>query len=416
MVTMLRIPKKTIPPLLRGLKIVAAVIATLQAATVTVIVAIDQLRKLRQTGKPGGYPQIKPQPIRVDRSCLKTYMDGETLYRDMLAAIEGAKERVFFETFIWKSDEIGQEFKDALIRAAERGAEVYIIWDRFGNMVVDPRFFHFPRLKNLHVLGYSLRHTARDHRKILVVDSKVGFVGGYNIGSYYLDNQWRDTHLRISGSNVWELESAFLDFWNYAQKWHLRLKKVRDPRAKSWNSKIQACVNDPKRLLFPVRGMYVNALDKAQESAYITSAYFVPDRVIQRSLIDAARRGVDVKVLVPAKSNHILADWISRSYLTDLLDNQVELWLYDNVMIHAKTAVIDGYWSTIGTANIDRLSMTGNHEINMSITSRQLAANMENIFFTDLLNARSISRHEWNQRPFIARIAERLLRPFAFLV
>ncbi|MFR9287853.1 phospholipase D-like domain-containing protein, partial [Varibaculum cambriense] len=254
---MLRIPKKTIPPLLRGLKIVAAVIATLQAATVTVIVAIDQLRKLRQTGKPGGYPQIKPQPIRVDRSCLKTYMDGETLYRDMLAAIEGAKERVFFETFIWKSDEIGQEFKDALIRAAERGAEVYIIWDRFGNMVVDPRFFRFPRLKNLHVLGYSLRHTARDHRKILVVDSKVGFVGGYNIGSYYLDNQWRDTHLRISGSNVWELESAFLDFWNYAQKWHLRLKKVRDPRAKSWNSKIQACVNDPKRLLFPVRGMYV---------------------------------------------------------------------------------------------------------------------------------------------------------------
>lgn len=416
MVTMLRIPKKTIPPLLRGLKIVAAVIATLQAMTVTVIVAIDQLRKLRQTGKPGGYPQIKSQPIRVDRSRLKTYMDGETLYRDMLAAIEGAKERVFFETFIWKSDEIGQEFKDALIRAAQRGAEVYIIWDRFGNMVVDPRFFHFPRLKNLHVLGYSLKHTARDHRKILVVDSKVGFVGGYNIGSYYLDNQWRDTHLRISGPNVWELESAFLDFWNYAQKWHLRLKKVRDPRAKSWNSKIQACVNDPKRLLFPVRGMYVNALDKAQESVYITSAYFVPDRVIQRSLIDAARRGVDVKVLVPAKSNHILADWISRSYLTDLLDNQVELWLYDNVMIHAKTAVIDGYWSTIGTANIDRLSMTGNHEINMSITSRPLAANMENIFFTDLLNARQITRHEWNQRPFIARIAERLLRPFAFLV
>ena len=293
---------------------------------------------------------------------------------------------------------------------------MYIIWDRFGNLVVDPRFFRFPKLKNLHVLGYSLKHTARDHRKILVVDSKVGFVGGYNIGSYYLDNQWRDTHLRISGPNVWELESAFLDFWNYAQKWHLRLKKVRDPRAKSWNSKIQVCVNDPKRLLFPVRGMYVNALDKAQESAYITSAYFVPDRVIQRSLIDAARRGVDVKVLVPAKSNHIIADWISRSYLTDLLDNQVELWLYDNVMIHAKTAVIDGYWSTIGTANIDRLSMTGNHEINMSITSRPLAANMENIFFTDLLNARPISRHEWNQRPFIARIAERLLRPFAFLV
>lgn len=413
---MLRIPKKTIPPLLRGLKIVSAVIATLQAMTVTVIVAIDQLRKLRQTGKPGGYPQIENQPIRVDRSRLKTYMDGETLYRDMLLAIEGAKERVFFETFIWKSDEIGQEFKDALIRAAERGAEVYIIWDRFGNLVVDPRFFRFPKLKNLHVLGYSLKHTARDHRKILVVDSKVGFVGGYNIGSYYLDNQWRDTHLRISGPNVWELESAFLDFWNYAQKWHLRLKKVRDPRAKSWNSKIQVCVNDPKRLLFPVRGMYVNALDKAQESAYITSAYFVPDRVIQRSLIDAARRGVDVKVLVPAKSNHIIADWISRSYLTDLLDNQVELWLYDNVMIHAKTAVIDGYWSTIGTANIDRLSMTGNHEINMSITSRPLAANMESIFFTDLLNARPISRHEWNQRPFIARIAERLLRPFAFLV
>lgn len=413
---MFKIPKKTVPRLIRGLKILGALIATLQAITVSVIVAIDQLRKLRQTGKPDGYPRISAPPMRVDRSCLNIYMDGETLYRDMLAAIEGAKERVFFETFIWKSDEIGQEFKDALIRAAERGAEVYIIWDRFGNLVVDPRFFRFPRLKNLHVLRYSLKHTARDHRKILVVDSRIGFVGGYNIGSYYVDNQWRDTHLRIKGPNVWELESAFLDFWNYAQKWHLRLKKVRDPRGRSWNSKIQGCVNDPKRLLFPVRGMYVNALDKAQESAYITSAYFVPDRVIQRSLIDAARRGVDVKVLVPAKSNHIIADWISRSYLTDLLDNQVELWLYDNVMIHAKTAVIDGTWCTIGTANIDRLSMTGNHEINMSITSRQLSAHMENIFFTDLLNARQITRHEWNQRPMVFRVAEKLLRPFAFLV
>lgn len=413
---MLKIPKKTVPRLIRGLKILGALIASLQAITVSVIVAIDQLRKLRQTGKPDGYPRISALPMRVDRSRLNIYMDGETLYRDMLAAIDGARERVFFETFIWKSDEIGKQFKDALIRAAERGAEVYIIWDRFGNLVVDPRFFRFPRLKNLHVLRYSLKHTARDHRKILVVDSRIGFVGGYNIGSYYVDNQWRDTHLRIKGPNVWELESAFLDFWNYAQKWHLRLKKVRDPRGRSWNSKIQGCVNDPKRLLFPVRGMYVNALDKAQESAYITSAYFVPDRVIQRSLIDAARRGVDVKVLVPAKSNHIIADWISRSYLTDLLDNQVELWLYDNVMIHAKTAVIDGTWCTIGTANIDRLSMTGNHEINMSITSRQLSAHMENIFFTDLLNARQITRHEWNQRPMVFRVAEKLLRPFAFLV
>lgn len=144
---MFRIPKKTIPPLLRGLKIASAVIAALQAITITVIVSIDQLRKLRQTGKPGGYPQVDNEPLRVDRSRLKTYTDGETLYRDMLAAIDGAKERVFFETFIWKSDEIGQQFKEALIRAAERGAEVYIIWDHFGNLVVSPRFFRFPRLK-----------------------------------------------------------------------------------------------------------------------------------------------------------------------------------------------------------------------------------------------------------------------------
>ncbi|MDO5747814.1 MAG: phospholipase D-like domain-containing protein, partial [Actinomycetaceae bacterium] len=420
-----RLTRDTTSTALRVARLIITLLLSAQALAIALLVSIDTVRKFRRTQHSDGYPVIEPEPFQAAGNNMTIYMEGVSVYADMLVEIERAKHFIYFETYIWKDDAIGHMFKDALIRAAQRGVNVYIVWDAFGNMVVKPKFFVFPVLPHLHPMRYPLPHTGRDHRKILVVDGKTGFVGGYNIGDLYASLEWRDTHIKIEGAAVWELENAFVDFWNRARnQWYNRLHnavtrvlsrskpqypKLPDQGAKQWDASIVAAINDPKRLVFPIRGSYIDILERAVDRAYLTAAYFVPDREIQGSLIAAAQRGVDVRVLIPEKSNHIVADWISRAYLTELLDAGIQLWRYKDLMIHSKTAVVDGRWTTIGTANIDRMSMTGNHEINLEIFDETAAKKMEDVFLTDLKNARRLTVEEWYDRPYIARIIESIL-------
>ena len=384
---------------------------------------VDEWRKRRSPSGPLSFPTLPPKQLAVSDNKLTTYMDARQLYDDMIDAIEGAHSYVFFESFIWKGDQTGHRFKDALIAAAERGVEVFIIYDGFANLVVPPPFKRFPKLDHLHVLQFPIvkfgifkrgfRAMGRDHRKILVADGKIGFVGGYNIGEIYID-QWRDTHLRIEGENVWELDNAFVDFWNEHCK--ASQKHLLDRGARSWDNKITAALNTPRKLLFPVRGIYIDAIERASKRVWITSAYFIPDAQIQDALLAAAHRGVDVRVLVPEKSNHLIADWAARSFYAELLESGAQLWLYQDVMIHAKTMTVDGRWSTIGTANIDQLSMTGNFEINLQITDREQAGYLEKVFLEDLTNSREMSLLEWESRGSLVRMTERLVRPLRHIL
>ena len=162
--------------------------------------------------------------------------------------------------------------------------------------------------------------------------------------------------------------------------------------------------------------MYIDALERATDRALITTAYFIPDKEILASLIAAARRGVRVRVLIPEYSNHIMADWVARPYYGELLREGVEIWLYQHAMVHSKTMTVDGHWSTIGTANIDHLSMRGNYEVCMQFHSRELAERMEQIFDNDLTTARRLTIEEWEHRSWLVRVGEYLLHPFEFLV
>lgn len=397
-------------------------IVVAQAGAIASVITADWLRRRRQS-EPDSFLTAPPRSVRVAASEVTTYTDAHALYDAMLAAIRQAKNRVYFETYIWKSDQWGQAFKDELLAAARRGVDVRIIYDALGNLVVDPRFFRFPRLRKLQVLripvfnrgmlSFSPRHFGRDHRKILVVDSTTGFVGGYNIGGLYRET-WRDTHVQITGPSVWELDNAFTDFWNlYRNNKHTPLP---DRGAREWDARIRVAQNSPAKLLFPVRGLYIDACDRAVERIWITQAYFIPDQEIMGSLIAAARRGVDVKVLIPEISNHVVADWVARAHFTRLLESGVEIWLYQGAMIHAKTATVDGRWATVGTANIDRLSLTGNHEINLEFVSKRYASVMEGVFRRDLSQSRRLTWSEWQERPYLHRLGERLLRPLAPLM
>ncbi len=386
-----------------------------QAVVIVALVGTDAWRK-RVRPRHGTFPRTPPTDLPVGDSVTTTYTYGEDLYRDMLDAVRGARHQILFESYIVKGDAVGREFKRALVDAAERGVEVFVVYDGFANLVVPRPFLHFPR--SVHVLRYpvfrveallfNVRKLGRDHRKLLVVDGQVGFVGGFNIGALYA-TRWRDTHVRITGPSVWELQNAFVDFWNLHRG--RRRPRLDDPGATLWEPRIRTARNVPEQLVFPIRSMYLDAIDRARHHVYLTQAYFIPDRDVLAGLLAAAHRGVDVRVLVPATSNHVVADWLSRGFYTALLRGGVALWLYEGGMVHAKTATVDGQWSTVGTANIDRLSLVGNYEVNVEIFDDDFAAHLERIFATDCSQARQLDAEQWQRRPLTAKLGERLLAP-----
>ncbi len=386
-------------------------------AVVNIVVALtvtSKVRKLNRSHRGNGFPRTVPTSVPVGESTITTYTHGADLYDDMLAAIAGAQERILFESFILKGDAIGKRFKRALIRASDRGVDVRVVYDGFANLVVRPSFFRFP--PPIQVLRYPLisgwmvlnpRRWGRDHRKILVVDDTAAFVGGYNIGVEY-EKSWRDTHLKVEGGAVWDLDNAFVDFWNLNCR---GLPMLKDRGSPSWDPHVRAHRNVPRQLVFPIRNMYLEAIDRAAHHIYLTAAYFIPDHDILQALKEARSRGVDVRILVPEISNHVVADWLSRGFYGELLRHGIRIFRYQDAMVHAKTATIDSRWSTVGTANIDRLSLTGNYEINLEILDSDLAKHLETVFQNDLGQANELTLDEWESRDIVAKACEMILAP-----
>lgn len=391
----------------------------IQLGAVAAVSGVDHMRK-RRTPPTTRFPHLPPQTTQVGANSTTVYTFGRELYDAMLADIRAAKEYVYFECFIVKADETGHEFRDALIEAANRGVQTYVVMDTWGNFNQDPRFRHFPKIENLYSMSFPFvrpgiftgrpHDKGRDHRKILVVDGHIGYVGGYNIGTLYA-HQWRDTHLRIEGPSAWLLENSFIHMWNsYRKQGHPILP---DAGAGDWNPDIGAIENTPSRNVYPISALYIGALSRASHYAWITMGYFIPDEPMLEALVLAARRGVDVRILIPEYSNHVYSDWAGRGYYEELLRAGVRIMLYRDAMVHAKTMTIDGKWSTVGTANIDRLSLRGNFEINLDVYDEGFARTMEKVFDVDLTNSRELTLREWTQRPIMARLGERVIGTLA---
>ncbi len=384
-----------------------------QLAAAIALLTMENYRKKRR--KVRRFPWTPARPLDVGPDEVTVYSYGEDLFTHMLEAIDGAREVILFETYIWKDDAVGNQFKDAFARAADRGVRVHIIWDEFANLVVPRSFFRMQ--DNINAMRHpavpvpwSPKSWGRNHRKLMVVDHTVGFLGGYNIGDLFATG-WRDTHARVVGPGVTELENAFVDFWNL----HVHgkgLKKLPDDIRRSWGSNLRLHRNLPRLSVFPIRNMYLEAIDRASERIWLTHAYLIPDDDLVAALLDAVERGVDVRIIVPAQSNHVVADWLSRGYYDELLRSGVRLLLYRGAMVHSKTATIDGTWSTIGTANLDRLSLRGNYEVNLEILDEGLATQMEEIFEVDQQNTRELTLDEWRTRSWVAMGTELLLSPW----
>lgn len=384
-----------------------------QLVTTTVLTIVTAVRKRRQPR--AGFPRARFEEVEVDGNRLQLYCYGAHLFRDMLDAIERAHHSVLLETYIWKADALGEQFKAALEAKAAAGVDVYLIYDDFANLVVPSSFKRFS--DRIHVLAYGSitrpwhmldpRRLARDHRKLLVVDGEVAFIGGYNIGELYR-NQWRDSHVRVRGPEAARVGQTFIDFWNRHSPRHTHISWSL---GRGMQPRIQHYTNDARRMLFPIRDLYVDVIDRAERRVWITNAYFIPDRAMRAALTGTADRGVDVRVLLPWASNHVTADWLGRGFYTELLAHGVRIFGYRKAMNHAKTMTVDGVWSTVGTANLDRLSSIGNYEINIGVYDEAFAAQMERLFEIDKLNAFEVTGDVWKARPWYAKMGELVLAP-----
>jgi cardiolipin synthase len=384
-----------------------------QAITIAVLSIISTVRRRRLP--LSGFPRARFEEITVEGNRIQLYCYGGHLFEDMLAAIDSAQHSILLETYMWKGDRLGKIFKERLIAKSEQGVQVYVIFDSFANLVVPRAFKRFPPAVRALRFGAALRpwhlldprRFARDHRKLLIVDGEVAFLGGYNIGDEFALH-WRDTHVRVEGQEAARLGQAFIDFWNRQARagdritWTLR---------RGMQARVVHRTNDARRLLFPIRDMYVDAIDRAEQRVWITNAYFIPDSAMCAALCNAVARGVDVQVLLPWTSNHVTADWLGRGFYAQLLRCNVRIFGYRRAMNHAKTMTVDGIWSTIGTANLDRLSQIGNYEMNLEIFDRQFAAQMERLFEIDKSNTFEITLDWWRARPWYAKIGEIVLAP-----
>jgi cardiolipin synthase len=361
-------------------------------------------------------------------------IDGPPTYAAMFTAMESARDHINVETFIIEDDETGRKFSDLWVKKRAEGVQVNLIYDAKGSFYTPAAFFQRLRDAGVQVVAFnpvnplkarkswSMAHP--DHRKILVVDGKIVFTGGVNISAVYASPPsgpsglsgvkpgnktpiiWRDTDVRIEGPAVAEFQKLFLETWKQQKGQELSGRNYFPDLKKVGTSLVRAVGSSPgttNRLTFI---MYVSAITFAEKSLHLTNAYFVPDNETVKALVDAARRGVDVKLLLPGSTDTTLTLAAGRYYFTELLNSGVKIYERRNVMLHAKTMVVDNVWSTVGSTNMDFWSFSSNDEVNAVILSKEFAAEMETMFAEDLLASHEIVLGEWKKRPFLHRINE----------
>lgn len=356
--------------------------------------------------------------------------DGPATYAAMFAAIGQARDHVNLESYIFEDDEVGEQFAQLLLVTQARGVQVNLIYDSVGGFNTPKSFFQRLTRGGVAVLEFnpinpfsakkSWLLNNRDHRKLLVVDGKVAFLGGINISSVYSSGSillgpskqrpeksaWRDTHLQIDGPVVAEFQKLFLQTWQKQHGPELAKKDyfpVLKAQGKDLVRAIGSTPDDPFSLIYLT---LVSAIGNAEKNIYLTNAYFVPDPQLLKSLVDAATRGVDVKLILPSHSDSAVVFHAGRAHYTELLQGGVKLYEHAGALLHAKTAVIDGVWSTVGSTNLDWRSFLDNDEINAVVLGREFAQKMQVMFEADLASSQAIDLPSWKQRPVELRLKE----------
>lgn len=368
------------------------------------------------------------QSIFTQDNKVEIYTDGQSKFDALLKSIENSKHHIHIVYYIIKNDKIGNKIIDALTKKASEGIEVRLLYDAMGCRRLPKKFFNkltaaggkvscfFPSLFPL----INIRLNYRNHRKIVVIDGKEAFVGGFNVGDEYLGENkrfgyWRDTHIKIIGSAVASLQRRFLMDWRYASHEKIIFDKSYFPEVHS-NGKIgiQIVSSGPDSEWEQIKLGYLKMIQSAKKYVYIQTPYFIPDESILEALRIASLSGVDVKIMIPNKPDHPFVYWASLSYIGELLKCGSHIYKYNKGFIHSKAIVVDGNISSVGTANMDVRSFKLNFEVNAFIYDNGVSQSLESIFENDIKNCTEITKSIYEKRSPSVKFKEsisRLLSP-----
>ena len=356
------------------------------------------------------------------------FVDGNEKFERLIKDIENAKDHIHLEYFIIKDSDIGQKIKNLLIKKSKENVKIKILYDDVGcwRFWFHREFFNEMKSHGIEIvpflptkfpiIGGKLNY--RNHRKIVVIDGRVGYTGGINIGDEYMGKDkkfgyWRDTHIRIEGTSVYMLQMTFLIDWYYNTK-EVLLNTNYFPRLNNFgNSMIQVVASGPDSDWEAIHYAYFLAICQAKKSIYIETPYFIPDESILRALKSAAFSGVDVRIIFPKIADHKIVNIASYSYFDDILKSGGRVYLYEKGFIHSKVIIIDNSIASTGSANMDLRSFMLNFEINAFIYDRKVIDLMKEDFFEDMKNSKEINKDEFKNRSIVQKSKESVARLFS---
>jgi cardiolipin synthase A/B len=353
---------------------------------------------------------------------VKLLVDADATYRELEEAIASAKDHVHLLYYIYQQDQTGKRFRDLLVKKCREGVDVRVLVDGVGSFGTDlfmepleQAGGHFAEFLPVGLLSRHWHPNLRNHRKILVVDGKVGFTGGVNIGDEYTGRKrrvgpWRDTHLRIRGPAVLHLQEIFTEDWYFATGEDLIAERWYPEPEAVGNLFVQIIASGPDTDTQPIQRIFFTAITSATKRVHLTTPYFVPDEAILVALETAALRGIDVRLLLPEKSDMRLVLHAGRSYYEQLLKSGVSIYEYKPGILHAKSMVVDDRWATVGSANMDVRSFQLNFEVNAAVLGREFAEELEAVFARDLTQARQVTLESIEKKTLGSRMVESLAR------
>lgn len=358
------------------------------------------------------------------------YTDGKEKFDALFRDIENAKDHIHLQYYILKRDQLGKKLLAVLTRKAKEGVKVRLLYDDLGSRSITKGFLKelraaggeveafFP--SKLHIINIRINY--RNHRKLAIIDGKIGYVGGFNIGDEYLGKNpkfgyWRDTHLRIQGRAVFAIQTRFILDWNQASDRHdIHYVPELFPEANTGqgNIGIQIVTSGPDSEWEQIKYGYIKLINSAKKSVWIQTPYFIPDASLLDAIRIAALSGVDVRIMIPNKPDHPFVYWATYSYIGEILKTGAKVYIYDNGFIHAKTLIVDHEMSSVGTANIDVRSFRLNFEVNAFIYHEDIAHRLSKDFLKDMELSWELTNEKYQNRSIKIRFKEsisRLLSP-----
>ncbi len=356
--------------------------------------------------------------------------NGDEIFPAMLSAIRSARETITFETYIYWSGQIGKDFADALSERARSGVKVHVLLDWVGSGKMDDALLEEMKASGIEVEKYHpprwynlSRINNRTHRKLLVVDGRIGFTGGVGVADKWLghaedEEHWRDAHFRLEGPAVAQMQAAFMDNWIKTRGEVLHGAEYFPAVAPtSGSARAQVFMSSPGGGSESVRLMYLLSIASARKSIRISASYFVPDDLSVETLVEARKRGVPIEIIVPGpKIDTETTRKAGRSRWGDLLRAGVEIYEYQPTMFHCKVMIVDDLWVSVGSTNFDNRSFRLNDEANLNVLDPEFAAAQIAVFQEDRKNATRVTLEMWENRPWQEKLAERAAGLFRFLL